>query len=577
MQSLLEKIQNGRIYRISAWIKLQNAPRADIGITIRQTDSSGTIYPHIYWTTGYNDRWVYLSGFFTLNVVGTLSSLDVYFEGPAAGFNFYLDDAEVVDVSTVVGDWRLEANDRIEQIRKRDAQLTVLSPVGQPVSGIDVQIRQTKHKFAFGSCINYRVLSNPAYAQFYKDHFEWAVLENESKWSNNEPQQGQVNYTNADLIYNFCTQNGITMRGHCIFWEQLSRVQSWVQALPYAQLPDASPLRTAVENRMSSAVNHFKGKFVHWDVDNEMLTDSFYKDRLGGSIRVWMFQEANRIDPNCRLFVNEYDVLSFGRYNPEPYKSLVTNLLNSGAPVHAIGVQGHIEANFNRTSVLTNLDSLAQLGLPIWVTEFDVPQADELLRANDIEDFYRIAFSHPAVEGILMWGFWQNSQWRSNCYIVNADWSLNEAGKRYEALMDEWTTKADSVTDANGQVDFRGFQGTYDITLTPPRASATVRTINLEPGRETAQFTIRLSSVGQPNNCQEVIQFGLRLPADFDGNCRVDFRDLDLFTERWLIENPGAESESQDMPDGLNLVDFTIFAEQWLMCNDPVDSNCISS
>jgi len=489
VQSMLGKMEPGKTYRISGWVRLQNSYSDDIGITIKQTDSSGTNYPHIYWSTGYNDRWIILSGFFTLNVAGDLSALDVYFEGPAAGVNFYLDDAVVEELSS---DWRADVNDRIEHIRKRDVQITVLSLTGEPVSGVDVKIRQTKHDFAFGSCINYRVLNNRDYAQFFKKHFEWAVMENESKWYQNEPQQNHVTYAKADVIYNFCSVNNITMRGHCLYWAVDNFVQDWVKSLTYAPLPAESPLRTAVENRMDSAVNHFKGKFVHWDINNEMLAGSFYKDRLGESIRVWMFQEANRIDPNCRLFVNDYGIISGGGYHLEQYKNQIINLLDNGAPVHAIGVQCHMEANYNRWGMLSHLDSLAELGLPIWVTEFDVPQADEYLRANELEDFYRIAFSHPAVEGILMWGFWENSHWRPNCHIVNADWTLNEAGRRYEALLDEWTTNADSVTDAKGRVNFRGFHGTYEITLTPPDAITSVRKIKLHPDTEIAEFTLYL-------------------------------------------------------------------------------------
>jgi len=46
-------------------------------------------------------------------------------------------------------------------------------------------------------------------------------------------------------------------------------------------------------------------------------------------------------------------------------------------------------------------------GIPIWVTEYDSKTPDVNKRAENLENLYRIAFSHPAVEGIIMWGFWQ--------------------------------------------------------------------------------------------------------------------------------------------------------------------------
>ena len=62
--------------------------------------------------------------------------------------------------STAKGDWKSDANARIEQNRKRNAQITVVDMNGQPVHDINVQIEQVKHSFAFGSCIQFRPLNN---------------------------------------------------------------------------------------------------------------------------------------------------------------------------------------------------------------------------------------------------------------------------------------------------------------------------------------------------------------------------------------------------------------------------------
>jgi hypothetical protein len=99
VQSILGAVEEGKIYTISGWVRLQNASENKIGLTINQTDSGGTQYHSISWSTGYNDRWVRLSGNFTLAITGNLNSLNLYFEGPAPGVSFYLDDAEVVEFS----------------------------------------------------------------------------------------------------------------------------------------------------------------------------------------------------------------------------------------------------------------------------------------------------------------------------------------------------------------------------------------------------------------------------------------------------------------------------------------------
>ena len=134
--------------------------------------------------------------------------------------------------AAVKADWKTDANDRIEQFRKRTAEITIRGTGSGPVSDVNVQIQQIKHSFAFGSCFNSGHLSDNTYLNFFKSHFEWAVCENESKWTANEATQGTVTYTNADNTYTWCHNNGITMRGHCIFWEQRSSFPGWVSNWP---------------------------------------------------------------------------------------------------------------------------------------------------------------------------------------------------------------------------------------------------------------------------------------------------------------------------------------------------------
>ncbi len=390
----------------------------------------------------------------------------------------------------VKADWKSDANDRIEQIRKRDVQITVVNTT-IPVQDITVQIQQTRHRFAFGTCIANSQLSNTSYKNFILNHFEWAVCENEAKWESTETLRDSVSYTAADNIYDWCAANGITMRGHCLFWEQPAHVQAWVQSLPYATYPAASELLDEVNERIDSAMNHFKNRYVNWDVNNEMLSDSFY-NRLGDNGRVHMFQAANAVDPNCKLFMNEYSGNSFGGYNGSAYAIRANTLISMGAPIQGLGVQGHVASPVNPQSYYNDvLQPLAAAGLPIWVTEYDVDATDVNQRANDLEGFFRICFSHSSVEGIIMWGFWQDSMWRNNAYIVNSDWTLNAAGIRYEALLNEWTTSTSGFTGSSGDFDFRGFHGTYEITLSAPGQTTEVHTITLEPGAGAAVFELQ--------------------------------------------------------------------------------------
>ncbi len=476
-QSVLGVLQPTNTYRISAWVRLVSGNNQPVLLTIQKTDGSGTTYENVASGTASSTNWIQLVGGHTLKVAGTLTALNLYLEGPAVGVSFYADDFLVEAY-----DWKSEANARIEQIRKRDARLLIVDAAGNPVPGTSVAIQQTKHHFAFGSAINGNI-ANPSYAAFFRTNFEWAVMENESKWYANEPARSNVTYTVADSIMNFCATNGITLRGHTLFWAVDQFVQPWV-----TNLSDAN-LRVHLTNRINSAVNHFKGTFVHWDVNNEMLHGNYFGNRLGNWVNPWMFQHARALDANVKLFVNDYNVVAGNE--TDAYKQQILNLIASNAPVGGIGAQGHFGASVSPLHTEIRLDSLAELGLPLWITEYDSVNPDELVRADNLEMLYRIAFSKPAVEGVLMWGFWAGSHWLgSNAAIVNLNWTLNAAGQRYQALLAEWTTTTNGVSGAGGVFDFRGFHGNYDITLTPPGGLPTLRRITLEPGASASVVTL---------------------------------------------------------------------------------------
>ncbi len=408
-----------------------------------------------------------------------------------------------IQFSTVKADWKTDANARIEQHRKRNAQITVLDQNSNPIAGLTVQIEQVNHRFAFGTAISYsNLLNNAAYRNFILSHFNWAVCENETKWGSNEPTRDNETYTQGDYIYNWCNNNGIKMRGHCLFWEQVnSNFPSWVQSLSFAAYPASSDLLAEVDERINSAVNHYKNKFRNWDIDNEMLTDNFFYSRLGSRGVAHMFSAAKAIDSSCGMFMNEYSGNSFGSYSASSYISRFNTLISRGAAIDGLGIQAHVNSPFQPETYWNNvLKPLGTTGRRIWATEFDTDTTDEAQRAADLENFFRICFSDPNVDGIMMWGFMVGTTWRASGLwgIVSSDGVLNAAGTKYEALINEWTTNDSNYSNINGKVNFRGFHGTYEITLWAPGQSSEIHQIELEPGTTTAQFSLLTDLLSPP-------------------------------------------------------------------------------
>ena len=415
-----------------------------------------------------------------------------------------------VDIDSVDGDlwdftteaeesptWDEAANARIEQLRKRDVTIQVVDSQGNPINNVSVSVNQKKNHFPFGTAISNYLGKDSRYDDFFVDNYNWAVFEDQVEWYWNEGRLGNEEYSDADRMAQFCRDNDIKMRGHAVFWANKQYTPKWAKKL------SDTDFRTAVETRLKNVVERYKDDFLHWDVNNEDMHFDYFRGRLGDSITKWMYDEIHKIDPDCVLLPNEYNIISeYSEINE--YKTHIQNQLNAGVAIGAIGLQAHFGQGFGLKDTVDGIvdpdkvyghyETLSTLNLPLWVTEFDCPNADENDRADNLEKFYRISFSHANVDGIIMWGFMEGHHWRVQCQLMNSDFSVNAAGLRYQQLRNEWKTNTSGTTDTDGNYSFRGFHGEYDITLLTNSGSSVTQTIYLDPGVGTAKYVLALVS-----------------------------------------------------------------------------------
>ncbi|MCU0363839.1 MAG: endo-1,4-beta-xylanase [Bacteroidales bacterium] len=347
--------------------------------------------------------------------------------------------------------------------------------------GDRIVIEQLSHEFWFGCAIsnsagsgrmNETDLKN--YRGKFLENFNSAVTENAVKWGDMERSKGEVNYSVIDGILSWTEASGIPLRGHNLFWGIEQFVQPWVKEL------GDDELRETIKNRAMTITAKYRGRFAEYDLNNEMVHGNYYEKRLGRDITRQMAEWALMGDPDAKLWLNDYDILT-GNKLPE-YLAQIRDLLKQGVPVAGIGVQGHLHSDtFDRAELRRALDSLAQFGLPIRVTEFNMPgqrskfytqkitemtPAEEELKAKELVDYYRICFAHPAVEGILMWGFWAGANWIPVSSLYRRDWSPTPAAVAYKNLIfGEWWTKTSGIAGRKGIFETKAFYGKYRITV----------------------------------------------------------------------------------------------------------------
>jgi len=347
--------------------------------------------------------------------------------------------------------------------------------------GDQVTVQQLKHEFWFGCAIanslaGGRISENDLkqYKEKFLENFNSAVTENAVKWGDMERRRGEVNYNTVDGILNWTEENKIPLRGHNLFWGIPQFVQPWVKEL------DDRELRETIRNRAATITSRYRGRFAEYDLNNEMIHGNYYEERLGPDITKLMAEWSLAGDPEARLWLNDYDILTGNRL--ADYMAHIRNLLKQGVPVAGIGVQGHLHAEtFDRIQLKRALDSLAVFNLPVKITEFNMPgqrskyyrdkitvmsQEEEELKARELTDYYRICFAHPAVEGILMWGFWEGANWIPVSSLYKRDWTPTPAANAYKDLIfREWWTTVSGTAGTDGIFSVPAFYGTYKVTV----------------------------------------------------------------------------------------------------------------
>ncbi|CAL4977655.1 unnamed protein product [Urochloa decumbens] len=449
-------------YRVSGWISIGAGAAAEaecaggghaVHVNLRLDDECVVKGGAVWAEPG---KWTEIKGAFRLKK--SPCAAEVCVQGAPAGV-----DVKVMDLQVFATDRKArfrKLRRKTDKVRKRDVVLN-FGAAASGISGASVRVMQMDSSFPFGACINPGVIQNPSFVDFFTKHFDWAVFENELKWYHTEAQQGQLNYADSDALLDFCDRYGKPVRGHCIFWAVENTVQQWVKNL------DNDQLTSAVQSRLQSLLARYAGRFPHYDVNNEMLHGSYYRSRLGDDIDAFMFRETARLDPGATLFVNDYNVEGGNDPNatPEKYIEQIAALQQKGAAVGGIGLQGHVTNPVGEV-ICDALDKLsAATDLPVWLTELDVCESDVDLRAEDLEVVLREAYAHPAVEGVVFWGFMQGHMWRQDACLVNSDGTVNDAGERFVDLRREWTSHARGHIDSAGHFKFRGYHGTYVVQL----------------------------------------------------------------------------------------------------------------
>lgn len=384
--------------------------------------------------------------------------------------------------------WRIDAQKRIEENRKGDIKVKVVDKNGNSVENAYVELLMKKHEFDFGGVVwNSKNTENEAVFDKVTENFNTVVIGNNLKWKHWVRESKR---TDALNLLKWAQDNGIKARGHCLVWDSGTHRPD-----EYKELSPDEAVK-ALDLHIKDIVSTCNGYVYEWDVLNEPVTnhglfDSFNKDYT--LYKKW-FDTAREYAPDAKLYINDASVRGVNTNNYRTLKEILSGMNKAGVDYDAIGIEGHFSAPCGIEAFYNQLNELSAFGKEFKITEFDM-KGSEAIKARFAKDMLTIAFSHPDVNGFLMWTWFptkgeneSGSDYQSKV-MYDSDMKLTPTGEQLRYLIfDKWWTNENGRTNENGEITKRGFYGDYELAVTVDGVKNS-RNIQVLSGSEN-EFTV---------------------------------------------------------------------------------------
>ncbi|MCU4674066.1 endo-1,4-beta-xylanase [Catenovulum sp. 2E275] len=273
-------------------------------------------------------------------------------------------------------------------------------------------------------------------------HFNQLSAENIMKMDALHPTQDTFNFTDADNLVNFASNNGLSMHGHVLVWH--SQTASWMRSFT----GDKQAWIEMMENHVTTVATHFAGRLKSWDVVNEAFLDDGNYRNTGDSGSIWYqnigaefieraFIAARAADPDAELYYNDYN-LSSSAAKLGAVVNMVKDFQNRNIPIDGVGFQMHISGNYPGISAIkAQFQKVVDLGIKVKITELDIrmntaENLDELTpdiaekqkkRYYDVISAYLTTVPSAQRGGITVWGISDVDSWIIGLYD-SPDWPL---------------------------------------------------------------------------------------------------------------------------------------------------------
>ena len=333
-----------------------------------------------------------------------------------------------------------------------------------PPSTATLAQNAAKHSLKVGAAADSAFLSESSYSAILGSEFNELTAENSMKFASVAPTATTTDYSGADALVSFAQSHQMAVRGHTLIWHQ--QVPAWVTTGSYT----TSQLNTILQNHINDEVTHFAGKVYAWDVVNEAFNDdgsgstpatlrsTIWYDNPGigfaGQGTAYIEQAMNwahAADSTTKLFYNDYNIETQNPKSDAVY-AMAQDFTTRHVPLDGIGFQFHIDLSFDTpsklSSVTSNFQRFAALGLDIHITELDIALTDSSATSFSAQaklygELATICLQQPKCKLFQTWGFTDKHSWIPSFTNNQKGWALPfdanyQKKPAYTSILNAW-------------------------------------------------------------------------------------------------------------------------------------------
>lgn len=259
------------------------------------------------------------------------------------------------------------------------------------------------------------ITTNGSVRSDFTQYWDQITPENEGKWGSVEGTRDQYNWGPLDDIYDYARANGIPVKAHVLVWG--SQRPGWIDGL------SAAEQRAEIEEWIIDYCDRYPDTAMI-DVVNEALPShapaNYAESAFGSDWITESFRLAREHCPNAVLIYNDYNFMT---WDTDAIIDMIRPAVNSGY-VDALGLQAHGLYNpqpWSAQEIEDKLDQIAALGLPLYISEYDIQESNDQLQLEYMQRHFPIFYNHPDVVGITLWGYVVGATWREGTGLMTSN------------------------------------------------------------------------------------------------------------------------------------------------------------